>query len=115
MDDENIYSSIEKLKKEEDLSFSLKNQTADIFFEVLETGFDFLKVKCKLLHHSKTVKLPFVGEHNLINLMSACGCLLAGGYTAENIFSGFEKTHSKLGTYGVNQKNRKKHNDSSFV
>lgn len=91
----------EKYKKEPNISFSGKNKSADIFFEVTNDAADGIEISGLIKGVRGKTKVEIFGPHNVYNLMGAAGFALSIGIEPEKIWQSLPLCKT---AWGRNQK-----------
>jgi UDP-N-acetylmuramoyl-tripeptide--D-alanyl-D-alanine ligase len=82
------------------LSFSGKNDEADVYFKLIESTAEGLKVSGRIAGVNGEAIVPIFGEHNIINLMAASTMAYASGMKPELIWDSLPLCKS---TWGRNE------------
>ncbi len=95
-----MYPVAKKFPASRMLSFSAKNDLADVHFKVNETNGSGLKISGTIAGFKNESTVPVFGEHNSVNLMAACALAYAFGMKPDLIWAALPLCKS---TWGRNE------------
>jgi UDP-N-acetylmuramoyl-tripeptide--D-alanyl-D-alanine ligase len=92
-----MYPSTRKFPTSRMLSFSEKNNEADVYFKIDELTMRGLKVTGLIGGQSGEAHVPVFGKQNLTNLMAAANIAYAAGISPEQIWKALPNCHTAWG------------------
>lgn len=95
-----MYPVAKKFPASRMLSFSEKNDLADVYFKVNESTGHGLKISGTIAGFKNEATVPVFGEHNIINLMAASSLAFASGMKPDLIWAALPLCKS---TWGRNE------------
>ncbi len=98
LDDKYAEYLLSKLtKKQNIITFSLKNSKADIFATNINTDFSEFILNNNVVHSSIEITLPSAGEHNIKNALGVASCAIALGISLKTIQQGLNSFETEKG------------------
>ena len=79
------------------MSFNSGSKKSDIHLKIGKSGVEGLHIHGRILDKESTALVSVFGEHNLENIMAACGLALAVGCTPDQIWKALPKCESSWG------------------
>ncbi len=91
------YKMYELFKNSDSVTFSSKDEKADICLKTVATTIHSITVEGHIRGARNKIQVPVFGAHNVVNLMGAAGIGLCAGMSVDEIWSGMVKCETVWG------------------